>query len=206
MRKILDYLFPNYTCLGCHDEIQESTLKNICNPCLDALEFANPTKSGNVHTPFIYNEILSKMILDLKYSSDGLVAKMLAPFMRVIINPKNYDIVIPIPLHKLRLLNRGYNQATVLALEVFPDIPIWEHILERHKKTTPQTKDMSADQRHANQKDAFLVRYPELITKKRIILVDDVVTSGATTTEAARVLREAGAKSIHILAIARVQH
>jgi len=202
IKKVLDYLFPNFTCLGCRGEINISEYPNICDGCLEKLDFAVPSKKDNIITPFVYNDVVAKMILGLKYSSDGLVAKTLAPFMRVSVKPKNYDFAVPIPLSKARQRERGFNQATLLAQEIFAgELEINENILSKVKSTIPQER-MSTAERFKNQAGAY-----EVISEvkgKRILLVDDVITSGATTTEVARVLKEAGAKKVEVLAIARV--
>jgi len=204
IRKVLDYLFPSFTCLGCRGEINSSQYPRICDKCLSELEFAVPTAKGDVRTPFIYNGTIAKMILGLKYQSDGHVAETLAPFMRVIIKPKQYDFVVPVPLAKSRERERGYNQATLLAREVFQDELEIKQVLEKKKKTTPQVK-MSTEERIANQSGAYMVNNPKDVKGKRILVIDDVITSGATTNEITRVLKENGAKKVHVLAIARVQ-
>ena len=83
------------------------------------------------------------------------------------------------------------------------NLPVDNFSLVRHKRTRPQT-EFSGRDRVGNVKDAFSVKYPERVKGKRVILIDDVMTTGSTLKESARALRKAGAKSIDILTVARV--
>jgi ComF family protein len=112
--------------------------------------------------------------------------------------------LIPIPLDKQRLRWRGFNQAEELAklLGVQFEIPLIPDCLLKIKKTLPQ-KELSEKQRRENLKNVFLVRDKEKIRGKKIFLIDDIYTTGATMEEAAKVLRKAGAKEVWGLVIAR---
>jgi ComF family protein len=174
------------------------------------LPFSPDTDDKNHFAPFIYEEPIRQMVLSLKYSDNGFVARAVAPYMSAVFMKKyprkckNY-IILPVPLCKSRLRERGYNQSELLANEVaqYLNLPVLTNVLLRVKKTTPQKK-MTPTERIENLKNAFAVENTNLITGKDILLIDDVYTTGATTGECARVLREAGAKQIKILTVASV--
>lgn len=111
---------------------------------------------------------------------------------------------MPVPLHKRREIKRGFNQADLLAKEIaeFFKIPYCEDILKRAKNTKPQTETSNHNQRLENIKNAFVCRKPELVAWKRIIIVDDVMTTGATLNECARALKSSGARSVTAFVVA----
>jgi len=114
------------------------------------------------------------------------------------------DLVVPVPLHAKRLRQRGFNQALILCRKIFP---AWRgkidpHVLERHCWTQPQT-GLSGPERRRNVKNAFLVPRPEKIKNKKILLVDDVFTTGATVNECARVLAKNQAAGVDVFTFAR---
>ena len=117
------------------------------------------------------------------------------------------DLLVPIPLHRRRLAGRRFNQAAALAqaVSVQCGVPSDPTALERAKATAPQV-GLSRLQRAANMQGAFLVPAEALakVSGRRIVLIDDVLTSGATTNAAARVLRRAGAAEVDLLTFARV--
>ncbi|MBF0422727.1 MAG: ComF family protein [Magnetococcales bacterium] len=116
------------------------------------------------------------------------------------------DMVIPVPLHPLRLLRRGYNQAALLAGRVARKIhrPLVTNLLYRTKMTRPQTS-LNQKSRLVNVHDAFVVG-KAAIENRRILLVDDVFTTGSTVWSATRALKEAGAGRVMICCLARVEY
>lgn len=120
---------------------------------------------------------------------------------------RDTDLVLPIPLHRLRLWTRKFNQAAALATAcaAIARVPVDPFVLHRVKATVPQV-DLSRAQRAQNVQGAFRVpdeARPKMLDR-RILLVDDVLTSGATLNAAARVLLRAGARSVDVLVFARV--
>ena len=107
------------------------------------------------------------------------------------------DMVIPVPLHRARERERGFNQSEVLAegISRAMEISLAKDILKRKKNTKDQTY-LNAQQRAENVKGAFVVRQPERVSGKNVILVDDVMTTGATLNECARMLQKVGATGI----------
>lgn len=206
-KKLLNFLFPNWTCVACQGEICNSPNQYLCTDCFERLLF-NTEKQKGKHAPFLYEEPIRSMLLQLKYNDNGFVAHAVAPYLAAVfikdIRSKNC-VIIPVPLCKSRRRERGYNQAELLAraLSAYIDKQVLTNILVRVKKTIPQKK-MTPTERAENMKDAFAVQNAELIKNKNILLVDDVFTTGATTQECSKVLKKAGAKSISILTVARV--
>jgi len=121
------------------------------------------------------------------------------------VSPDDYEVVIPVPLHWRRLWWRGFNQAALLAAEVAHrlDLPLDTTAMSRRRFTTPQTS-RHHDERIKNVRRAFTVTHPERIENRRVLIVDDVMTTGATVDECARVLIAAGALSVDVFTLARV--
>ena len=117
---------------------------------------------------------------------------------------EDYDRVIPVPLHLTRLRWRGFNQSLILArgigLRIHTPVDPW--LLSRARPTQPQAK-LSREDRRANVRGAFRVHTPALAKGKRLLLVDDVYTSGATVEECARTLYQDGARSVDVFTLAR---
>lgn len=116
-----------------------------------------------------------------------------------------YEGVIPVPLHLSRLKQREFNQAAIVAkgLARHLDIRALERVLVRLRPTRPQV-ELSGDERRRNVTGAFAVVDPDRIDGKAVLLVDDVLTTGATVGEAAKVLKAAGARQVDVFALARV--
>ena len=115
------------------------------------------------------------------------------------------DLILPVPLHPKRLRQRGFNQALVLSRKFFPEHKenINPFILQRHQWTQPQT-GLSAAARRGNVRNAFRLNNPAEIQNRRILLVDDVFTTGATVNECARILRKNRAAAVEVFTFARV--
>ena len=155
-----------------------------------------------------YDNFSKRLILDFKFS-DHLENKKLLSYWLFIagedIFKQGVDLIIPVPLYCTRLFKRKYNQSAVLAdgLSKLCGICADYSSLKKIKKTTPQIQ-CSGKQRVQNVKNAFQVVTPEHIKGKRIVLIDDVYTTGSTLKECAKVLKKAGAKSVDALTVARV--
>ena len=114
------------------------------------------------------------------------------------------DLVVPVPLHPRRLQQRGYNQSLLIAQALVHETgwTIEEGIVTRIVDTAPQVK-MRHDERHANMRAAFAIIDSNLPRNAHVLIVDDVLTTGATTGEIARMLRAAGARRIDVATVAR---
>ena len=119
-------------------------------------------------------------------------------------------IIVPVPLHRSKLKQRGFNQAVELAKSAKKRLQgnaetwcVCEDVLERVRSTTSQT-GLSRNQRMENVRGAFVVKEAARIRGKHIVIVDDVMTTGVTANECARVLRRAGAEKVWVATVARV--
>ena len=153
-----------------------------------------------------YEGILAKAIQLFKYQGKthlaGPLGEILSQGMEKL---PEVDCLVPVPLDSTRLHERQYNQALLLCdavrrktgVEVIPDG------LERIRETKPQT-GLPLEDRRRNVRKAFSVKRPLRIKDRRVLLVDDVLTTAATVNECARTLKKAGAKSVNVLTLARV--
>jgi len=115
------------------------------------------------------------------------------------------DLIVPVPLHPSRLRERGFNQALLLARAFFPkDRRVTADLLVRLRPTEPQT-NFNGAARRTNLKNAFGIVKPHRLTGKKILLIDDVFTTGTTVNECAMVLKKAGAAEVMVLTLARVK-
>ena len=155
-----------------------------------------------------YETISKNMILAFKFADKTENVKVFAKWLKLAgkdIFEEGADVFIPVPLHYRRLVERKYNQSALLAKELsaLTSIPTNFDSLVKHKATKPQVSFTSAGRRK-NIKGAFSVKYAEKIKDKRVVLIDDVNTTGSTLNECAKVLLKAGAKSVDFLTLARV--
>jgi ComF family protein len=116
-----------------------------------------------------------------------------------------FDAILPVPLHRQRLMQREFNQAAVLAqgLARHLNVPVLERLLARVRATRPQV-GLSGGERRQNVKQAFTVTNPTALEDKLVLVVDDVLTTGATLGEVARIVKLAGARQVDVFALARV--
>jgi ComF family protein len=120
--------------------------------------------------------------------------------------PENIDLIVPVPLHWRRFLLRQYNQSAELAkmLSKNTNIPCELNLLKRHR-ATPSQGHKRIQERYENLRQAFSIKdLNNILDGKRILLIDDVLTSGATVSACTKVLKKAGVKEVHVLTITRV--
>ncbi len=150
---------------------------------------------------------LPALIRRHKYGLDQAAGRALADYLgdELPVSAGDYDVVIPVPLHWRRLWWRGFNQAALLAGEVARrlDLPLDTTAISRRRFTTAQTSQHH-DERASNVRRAFAVAHPERVRNRRVLIVDDVMTTGATVDECARVLIAAGAACVDVFTLARV--
>lgn len=117
-----------------------------------------------------------------------------------------YDVMVPVPIHATRRRERGYNQAEAIAsgIAAFAGLPVLPKALRRLRSTRSQTK-LGRGDRRANLDGAFACARPGEVKGKRVLIVDDVFTTGATTDQCAAALLRAGASAVGVLALARVE-
>jgi len=174
----------------------------VCSEC-----FGQKLWVGDTHATGLHVGVLRDAIHLLKYRRKRLIAAPLAGLLleHVLRNIDfgSYDALVPVPLHRRRLKERGYNQSELIAEQVclrLPGINVL-HALKR-TKDTPSFSMLGATERRNRIRNAFLVAPGADLKKKKVLLVDDVVTTGATTNECARMLRKAGAETVDVMAVA----
>ncbi len=150
--------------------------------------------------PFMYTSIVRQLIRQLKFGPVELAASPLASAMVLCVSGQSFDSLVPVPLHKSGERERGVNQSMLLCRLIGKQtgIPIL-NALAKIRRTKRQSS-LPGDKRAMNVRDAYSVR--DTVRNLRILLVDDVRTSGATARECAKVLREAGASSVSLLTAA----
>ena len=155
---------------------------------------------------FRFDGAMRQAILSFKYRNVKALTPLLAQLMAeyLVANPLPAEVLVPVPLHRRRLRQRGYNQASLLAAELgrLSSMPVVEGSLVRLRDTPAQTRTRSAEERQSNVAQAFSCRNQEL-DDKRVLLIDDVCTSGATLDACATALKAAGATSVWGLTVAR---
>lgn len=176
----------------------------LCGQCL-----ATPPAYDHARSVFTYNDGSRAMILAFKHGDKPHLHTTLVPLLLTLgqdfFTPD--CILVPVPLHWLRLIKRRYNQAAILTagLSGLSGHTHWPDALIRTRHTPPQGHKNARD-RHQNVAHAFDLNpsYAGKIKDKNIILIDDVFTTGATLEECTKVLKSGGAGSVNILTIARV--
>lgn len=159
-----------------------------------------------IRSLFSFEGAMRQAILHFKYKNVKVLSAPLAQLMEeyLLANPLPIDVLVPVPLHRRRLRQRGYNQSSLLARELgkLSSLPVAEGSLVRLRNTAPQTRIRSVEERQSNVAEAFFCR-GQLLEGKCILLIDDVCTSGATLNSCAIALKAAGASSVWGLTVAR---
>lgn len=209
---LVDLLYPAL-CASCRVRLNQDE-KVICHDCWTRLM---PTGLDNckallshkrrlnwVMAGWFYEEVLQGLVHDLKYKEKRGIAEELAgrlsDMFDGVCRRLNLDAVIPVPLHSVRLRERGFNQSDLLArpLAKALDLPYAPGILKRRRNTSSQTA-LSVQARLRNVEGAFTVN--NLGNLKRVLLIDDVVTTGATLSSCAEAIRSAGGKYVAALVV-----
>jgi len=186
----------------------ESMTKDIgvCGRCTDD----SPAYRGG-RSALRYEGIVRTVLLAWKYEGvryyEPLVRRWMSSFVAQLPDRRyaSIDAIVPVPLHPRRLHWRGFNQATVLGQAVAYEwgLPVWQGALLRTKFTPPQQRSSGKVMRSRNLEGAFLVPDRELVRGRRLVLIDDVATSGSTLQACALALKKSGAQSVTFLTLAR---
>lgn len=226
MKAIFDLILPP-VCLVCHSRIEKSGV--LCESCRDSLALVesgycrkcgSPIKDEICETcagtklrfdfsrsVLQYGDVAQGLIHAMKYRGSRRSAHQLAGYMRDYLKGnkeyRDYDYVTAVPLHRVRRRERGYNQSELLAREVASELAIpYIDAVKRRYYTLSQT-NLNREQRKVNLKGAFRVSRSGKISGKRIILIDDVFTTGTTVSEIAGTLHTGGAKQVAVLTACR---
>ncbi len=225
-RLALDLLFPPW-CIGCGKEGEyicpacRKTLKAITPPvCRRCGRPILPEESGQngcpgcinwqntldgLRAPFLFQGLIRDAVHELKYNNFRAISYELAKLMRECFRNDQVpgDVLVPVPLHPEKLLDRGYNQSALLARELglMCGLPVVEGSLIRTKYTPAQARSVSAKERQENVSGAFECR-DERLKGKKVILIDDVSTSGATLNACAAAIKDKGAETVWGITVA----
>ena len=183
--------------------LTEATRDHVCGNCLTQEPYFNRVRALGR-----YEGALETIIHNLKYKQKFSMVNLL----NVLLEHKHnhaiafpsYDLLIPVPLHRSRLRQRGFNQTVIVGniLKKKYRLPLHTNILQRIAPTRSQVT-LPVKARKANMQNAFRVKKPRSVEGKTILLLDDVYTTGATMNECARVLKKSGASQVDGFVIAR---
>lgn len=183
-------------CTVCGISFQGSGDDHPCARCM-----TEPPPYHSARAAMLYSDDCRKMIHDLKYNGKTLLRRPLGLIMarqlEGFVRECRPDCIVPVPLHVSRLRKRGFNQSILIG-EILASkwkLPLLRQALKRTVATRPQV-ELSRDERLSNLKGAFAVTNPKEISGKRILLVDDVFTTGSTIAESAKALVAAGSSSV----------
>ncbi len=207
--KMLDLVFPPFACcLGCGDKRLTDQRDHLCLDCRKALSKNNQGQRSlslfyidRCIIPFSYQGVAKTLVHNLKYQQIKASAAPLVQAMAQAMGEEQIDGMMPVPLYKKRQRQRGFNQAMVLCrgLGELKAIPLIEEGLVRTRNTAQQAK-LNKEERKKNVEGAFegIVDF----TGKNILLVDDVLTTGATASACAKALKKAGASKVYLITAA----
>ena len=219
---LLKLLFPRL-CNACSGYLVRGE-RNICTTCLRDLPYTDyhlhadnraakqfwgriPCKAVSAMLYFRKGSRVQRMLHRLKYNGQmdlGLeLGQLLGNRLKAGGSYADIDLVLAVPLHPKRERLRGYNQSQCIANGVAQclNVPVLEGVLCKHRSTSSQTRK-GRFSRYENLKDVFEIRDAERICGKQILLIDDVITTGATIEACGQVLYDAGVESLSIAAIA----
>ncbi len=231
--KVLDLIFPNnFKCIFCGCEISASNPPYVCEKCSQTLPLikgkiclrcGEPIFSMSdycirckdnirffnlARAPFLYEHPISTLIHGFKYRNQKYTFESLAKYLEqcYLENDYNADLIVPVPSSKKRLKERGYNQAELLSkqLSKLLGIKLETDVLIKVRHTPPQTT-LNYFERQKNLFGSFAVENQEKIIGKNVLLVDDVLTTGATINHCSEVLKLSKAKRVFVLTLARTQ-
>lgn len=223
------FLYPA-RCRVCEQLIGLESVPYLCNACWQAIRFVeppwcdicgspdvtwvcdgcamNPPQYGKLRTIAFYEAALQAAIHLFKFEKRKVLVKpliqLITAHMPSDCTVAEYDFILPVPIHKKRLRERGFNQATLLAngIAATVGVPVVTDVLVRHMNTSPQSS-LDRDARQTNILGAFELRRSKVVWGKRLLVIDDVFTTGATIHEAVKVLWHADPAEIDVLTLAR---
>ena len=217
----MDFFLPRI-CPSCNNRLDTSE-RFICNNCIGSLkytgskriesEFERKFKDEKLISGFLplfvfeKDKELQQIIHSIKYNENfrlGIhLGKLIGEELKDHIEKWDADYFIPVPLHHLKKADRGYNQSYYLSkgISTITGIPVNRKTVKRKRYTVSQTS-LNLSERKSNMENAFSIRKNSNISGKKIVLVDDVITTGATISECARILKDNGADKIYALSAA----
>ena len=190
----------NYICNNCYENIKKIK-KCVIN------EYNNRNFSKHLYI-FRYEGIIRNKIIEYKFEDKGYLYKM---FAKIILSDKKtcnfikkYDVIIPVPISKKRKKKRGYNQSELVANELAQKLnqDIWTDIIIKKKDNKPQS-ELNKLERIKNVEDIFEINKPIEVKNKKVLLLDDIYTTGSTVNEIARKLKQNQTQEIGVITLAK---
>ena len=200
---LIEVLYPreNY-CIICKDD----DCFGLCNTCRKSIKVINEVYQDEVISYGYYGGVLKDLILKFKYKNNFTAGDILAEFLEEYISENiRYEeyIITYIPLSKKSKKNRGFNQCEYIAKKISRDLSIEVLDVLVKQKETKEQKKLKRDERYENIKDAFTIKKGIQVKNYKIILIDDVTTTGATLHEAYKLLKKFEVKDIKLLTLAK---
>lgn len=198
---LADLPHNHHACSRCaHPLPWDPQATGVCGACQ-----RQPPPQDASHVPFLYQDAIPSLVVGAKFHGRLNLARLLGLCLARSLRQEGVtrpDIIIPVPLHPQRMRERGYNQALEIARSLSRElaIPVDPSICVRLRDTTPQV-GLEREERRRNVRGAFGVIRP--VASRHVAILDDVVTTGGTAGEVARVLRQAGTARIDLWAVAR---
>lgn len=206
--KLLDYIFPP-SCIVCKS-FGDGYLCNKCKKDLEIYLYNNTIEEqeNKIFYLFQYRDFIRKKLIEYKFGEQSYLFHL---FCEMFVKNKNaceflksYDIIIPVPIHKKRKNQRGYNQSELIAKELSnkTGITIYTDVLKKVRNTNPQSL-LSKKERIKNVQSVYIVENSEKIRNRNVVILDDIYTTGATVNECKKILQQAGVKNIGTIIIAK---
>ncbi len=189
-------------CLSCGNPLPDDSTKQVCINCTD-----KETLLKDGLSLFLYDDVSNKIIYDFKYNNLPDVAyrcgELLSKKLRSTDWINRIDAIAYVPVSEKTFTERKYNQSAIIADAINKkcDIIIYNQLFDKKPDIKDQTT-LSAEQRQENVKNAFIVNDPNIVKEKKILLIDDVITSGATLKALSKLLIDAGADTIYFATVA----
>lgn len=196
-------IIPPY-CIKCCKPIDFNSDINICPECIRNHKFFETSKS-----PFLYDGLIKDSIYNFKYHNKPYLYKFLGMSLVQYMQSIDYidfDFIIPVPLHPVKMKKRGYNQSELIAKYISNKLNIpYINGLKRIKNTDKQSSQTKQN-RNKNLKNAFMITHTkgiDKIKKSSVLIVDDIYTTGSTANECAKTLLNFSVDKVFIITIAR---
>ena len=210
---IMDLFFPQICgicgklnneglCKKCSIKLEKLAEDSICDPDLENMYF------HELIYIFKYEGLIRKIILDYKFYEKSYIYVGLVNFIlkseKIVQKLQEYDTIIPVPISKKRMKERGYNQSLLIAKKISKDVKIslQTNCLLKTKNIIEQSK-LNKEQRKQNIQNVYELKNGEILNNKRILLIDDIYTTGSTVNECSKVLKQANPNKIDIFVLAK---
>lgn len=211
LEKILEFIFPN-RCGFCNQLIKKEYTCKKCKKNLEYIYTDNKIQKINgmyfdfFISSYFYLGIIRNKILDFKFKNKKYLYRALAERLAYNLQPyiKDIDSIIAVPISFKRYLERGYNQSVLIAKYIAKKLnkPFLKFVLIKIKNNQKQS-ELGMKQRSKNVKNVYKILNKNIIFGKRILLIDDIYTTGATVNECSRILKQCGAQSVVVATIAK---